>query len=683
MDIVFVNMPYAWIQRPSAALGLLQAILESKGIAATTIYANMLFTEHVGLPDYAAITGCRAIDGVADWTFSHIAFPECHPDPYTFVELLLARDKRYRTYGRERLSEQLVNVQERATDFTNRLAEHIVNLQVPVVGCSSTFCQHVPSLALLRRIRNLNPEMITLMGGANCETIMGRTTHELFPWVDYVVSGEADDLISGLVRSILERGRNVEAHTLATGVFGPVHRVEGYPSVKTDGTDDAPRAMAASLHARPIPNYDAYFQTLECLLVLKDIVTPGLPLETSRSCWWGERRACTFCGLNGRDNTYRTRPSHEVLEEMEAVRTRYGINRVQVVDNVLDRRHFNELIPRLEAMGAPYSVFFETRADLTQNQVRALRDAGVAWIQPGIESLDSRTLKLMNKGTKSWQNVQLLKWCREYGVRCNWFILHDIPGDTDDSYQKMAELIPLLSHLQPPVDLLNIEYSRYSDFHDNPQEYRLRLQPPEPFRYVYPLSEEQLATLVYIFENALDLNIARSPMLSQLLSRPGVETLKSEVASWQRAFWSDSRPELFMNVDVDSLAITDTRAVAVEKHSTVSGIDRDLCLACDAATHLVNLFTMFQKRGIPRKDVEESIHRLKEKKVVIELDGRLLALMLRQRPRELPHGTQWPGGSVDPVKFAALRAVGACERTREIRNEKDYDGRQSNVHRGT
>ena len=28
-------------------------------------------------------------------------------------------------------------------------------------------------------------------------------------------------------------------------------------------------------------------------------------LEGSRGCWWGEKHACAFCGLNGRVNVYR------------------------------------------------------------------------------------------------------------------------------------------------------------------------------------------------------------------------------------------------------------------------------------------------------------------------------------------------------------------------------------------
>ena len=75
------------------------------------------------------------------------------------------------------------------------------------------------SLALLRRVRELDPGVITMLGGANCETVMGEATHRCFPWVDYVVSGEADGLVTGCLRLALTRGRDVAATELPRGVL--------------------------------------------------------------------------------------------------------------------------------------------------------------------------------------------------------------------------------------------------------------------------------------------------------------------------------------------------------------------------------------------------------------------------------------------------------------------------------
>jgi hypothetical protein len=82
-----------------------------------------------------------------------------------------------------------------AEDFVDSAAARVLAHKPRIVGCTSTFQQHVASLALLRRIRELDPSVISMMSGENCETQMGRATHRAFPWGDYVVSGEADQLI--------------------------------------------------------------------------------------------------------------------------------------------------------------------------------------------------------------------------------------------------------------------------------------------------------------------------------------------------------------------------------------------------------------------------------------------------------------------------------------------------------
>jgi len=49
MDVVLVSMPFAEVQRPSIALGLLQAALAGTGIGCEVVYGNFLFAETIGL----------------------------------------------------------------------------------------------------------------------------------------------------------------------------------------------------------------------------------------------------------------------------------------------------------------------------------------------------------------------------------------------------------------------------------------------------------------------------------------------------------------------------------------------------------------------------------------------------------------------------------------------------------
>ncbi|MBD2131920.1 cobalamin B12-binding domain-containing protein [Sphaerospermopsis sp. FACHB-1094] len=91
----------------------------------------------------------------------------------------------------------------------DRVARAVLELNPRIVSCSSTFQQNCASLALLRRIRELNPAIATIMGGANCEGEMGLTLHQAFDWVDFICSGEGDELFSALCQQILTHGREL------------------------------------------------------------------------------------------------------------------------------------------------------------------------------------------------------------------------------------------------------------------------------------------------------------------------------------------------------------------------------------------------------------------------------------------------------------------------------------------
>ena len=131
--------------------------------------------------------------------------------------------------------------------------------------------------------------------------------------------------------------------------------------------------------------------------------------------------------------------------------------------------------------------------------VEALVRAGVTWVQPGIESLHSGVLKLMDKGVQGWQNVQLLKWSRELGLRLSWSILWGFPGEKTYWYTDMACWLPALEHLQPPASTPHIRYDRYSVYHEQARRLGLILFPIGAMSLVYRVGPADLDDLAYFF----------------------------------------------------------------------------------------------------------------------------------------------------------------------------------------
>jgi len=628
-------MPFAAVERPSIGLGTLQACLEREGLAAEVIYANLRFAERIGLKRYKLVEFTPTDVFLGEWAFAAAAFPDFHPDMDAyFREADL--DVMEAIFGpRSQLRPLFEALRQETPSFIEELVQELLAKKPRIVGVSSTFQQHCASLALLRRLKELQPDLITVMGGANCEGPMGMATHREFPWVDYVVSGEADELVGQLFRSLLQGPDEV----FPSSVLTPAQRGQ------------APgRGAVQHLDQVPTPNYDDYFVELERLEVGKRI-EPGLLVESSRGCWWGALHHCTFCGLNGTGMGYRSKSAERALDDFSQLQQRYGSNRFEVVDNILDMRYFQTVLPYLEER--KLNLFYETKANLKREHVAQLARAGVRWIQPGIESMHDEILRHIEKGSTALTNVQLLKWTREFGVRVSWNFLSGFPGEKDEWYAEMASWLPLIAHLQPPQEqspnprwtwrVTQIRYERFSPYHVRPDDYGLKLAPNRYYKFVYPLPQESLSELAYFFEDRESLEHPRTGPRPDEETRPGRRALEEWVDHWIRIFWQGLPLILSMTEQDGKLLIIDTRPCAPQRFLTLEGAERELYLACDSPQTAASA-------GSP-----EILQNLVDRKLMLHLNGRFLSLAVRGDLPAMPRNWEFPGGCMD-VEPAFVKA---------------------------
>lgn len=649
-DVLLVSMPVVDLQRPSLGLSLLKARLASDHIACTVLYPVLSFAERVGLVRYEYLAGGSRMWStlaMGDAVFASAAFPE-QSWPATDLVTDITSDPR----ARERLAALLVDLQRHAHELVAETAADIVARRPRIVGCTSTFQQHVASLALLRRIRELDPSIVTMLGGANCETVMGLATHRAFPWVDYVVSGEADGLITPLCQALLD-GR--EYH--GSGVRGPRDRRDD-PA----GLLPLSRATFPQMDALPIPDFSDYFEVLRASR-LAPAIDVGLPVETSRGCWWGARKHCTFCGLNGGGLSFRSKSPARALDEIETLVKRWGVRDIEMVDNILDLRYLDTVVPRLAVLDPPLNLFYEVKSNMTPAHVEALASAGIRSTQPGIESLDSRVLALMDKGARGWQQVLFLRGARQHGIQVSWNILFDFPGEDDAWYVEMAAMLPLLTHLQPPSAVVGIRFDRYSPYFEEAAKYGLRLHPHPALARIYPVTSQEVFDLSYHFERAG----ARAAY-----ERPGVRALLAEVSAWRQAFFGPSHAELSTTREGDGLRVVDTRPCAVRGEMVLDGRDARVYEACTDAPTL----SVLRQRvagatadGQPSVQddasaVEMSLQALQDRRLVLPIDGRFLALGVDAAAPPYPYFASFPGGAVVPGRLSArdLAPRGAFER---------------------
>ncbi len=613
-EVILVNMPFAEVQRPSIALGLLQAALGETPIGCAAVYANFDFAEAIGLVAYEAMQSAPTDHLLGEWCFAGLLFPDSPQREEEYLNLML--EIRYQAFpaSLERRKELARWVRAQSAGHIERMARRIVARGPRVVGCSSVFQQHCASLALLKRVRELSPETVLVMGGANCEGEMGVETLRAFPWLDCVVSGEADGTFAGLCRALLDGGRDVDPGRLPGGVTSQAHLRAVFPM-------EPLRPVIRDMDALPVPDYDDYFAALGAS-TLSELVQPELLAESSRGCWWGEKSHCTFCGLNGDGMKHRSKSAERVVDELAELSGRYGRRRIQFVDNILDMSYFRTVLPKLAASAERYELFFEVKSNLKREEVRLLAQAGVRWIQPGIESLDDNVLRLIGKGNSALMNLQLLKWSREFGIDLAWNMLCGLPGESDEWYAAMACWLPSVFHLQPPSGLNRVRYDRFSPYHMRPRDYGLTLRPSRAYAYVYPLPEKSLMRLAYSFEDLDDAGHVHRGVHRQ----PGQRALQEVLAQWN-GLWRGAPPELRVSAEGARLRIHDTRPRAPCTDWLCSELEARVYPLCDAAVTPASLVK--QVPEAPPGQVHRAIQDLCAAGLILPLNGKLLGIGVR------------------------------------------------------
>jgi ribosomal peptide maturation radical SAM protein 1 len=557
--ILLVSMPMAALERQALGLSLLKACAAERGLACDVRYLNFAFAEFLGAGDYLWMMAELPYTAFAgDWLFTEALYG---PRPEA--------DRRYREeilQGTWRLDDEAIARILRARRFVRPFLDHCLATvpwpEYALIGFTSTFEQNIASLALARRLRAAHPSLTLVFGGANWEGEMGQELHRQFPFVDLVCSGEAEVSFPAVADLVVAGRATPEA----------LARVPGIVFRATDGRSVAtgPPALVQDLNTLPVPDYSDYFRDFQQSSATSAVV-PTLLFETSRGCWWGAKSHCTFCGLNGGAMAFRSKSAPRVLAELEGLTGRWGLEHLEAVDNILDMRYFKDVLPGLAEAGKPWRIFYEVKANLSREQVELLRDAGVRRIQPGIESLSDHVLRLMRKGTRALRNVQLLKWCREYGIGVDWNLLYGFPGETAEDYAATLRLLPAIRFLGAPTACGPVRLDRFSPYHEAPQDFGLvNVRPLACYRHLYPADEEALGRIAYYF----DYDYA-----PEVDPRGSADALVAYVDAWHMSPEPGSltaleRPD-------GALLLRDTRTVATCPEVVLAGPERAAYEYCD------------------------------------------------------------------------------------------------------
>lgn len=491
---LLVNLPWASWRRPSIQLGLLAALGRRAGHDVATVHLNLDLAAVLGRTAYELVCDHRAT-ALGEWLFARAAFGAAASDPAEFLHRHAGPvEGLFERHGEPLDLDALAAFREEgALAWLTRCLDAEGWRDVQLFGLTSTFQQNNACFALARLIKERLPGAIVVAGGANFDARMGDAWMRAVPALDLVVSGEADRAFPLLLDRLADGGDLDDVPNLLLRGRTPA----GEPTVVRNPAAEAFR----ELDTLPTPAYDEYFERAERLGLLVPAARRevDLPFETSRGCWWGERRHCTFCGLNGQTMSFRAKSPARVAQEMAELALRHRSFRFTAVDNILDLHFHKTLFPGLAAQGCSYDIFFEVKSGLSAERLRELHAVGIRRIQPGIESLSTHVLALMDKGVSALNNVNLLRWSAQLGLDVSWNILWGFPGETQEDYEGQLAWLRRLSHLQPPVGAGRIWLERFSPLFQARSRQATPPRPEASLGLAYP-PHVDLQEAAYFFE---------------------------------------------------------------------------------------------------------------------------------------------------------------------------------------
>jgi ribosomal peptide maturation radical SAM protein 1 len=449
--------PFAGVDRPSLGLHLLQANARRAGFEIAVFYANLFLAQVIGPELYKAISYAPTFWLLGERFFAKAAYGKTGLCAESLARLTEREDLDHQID-----SEALLAWCTQADRIADELATVIGDANYPIVGFSTTFEQTSASMAMLNRVKTLEPSILAIVGGANCEGPMAAGVLSLSGNIDYVFSGESETSLLHFLKNWNE------------GVLPREKIITG--------------EAVLDLGQLPVPDYQEYYDQLRTFI--PEISESGdvwLPYESSRGCWWGVKRHCTFCGLNGQTMAPRTKPSSLVLDQLKALLSRHPSRKISMVDNIMPHEYFKTLLPMVRPTLGDVHIFFEEKANLSLEQVLVLKSAGVNVIQPGIESLSTRVLKLMDKGVTARKNIELLRFAKACDLALNWNHLIGLPGDESADYWKVVDMIPALVHLNPPNGLSSLSIDRFSPYFERSEYHGVRgIEPMASYFDVLP-----------------------------------------------------------------------------------------------------------------------------------------------------------------------------------------------------
>jgi len=296
-----------------------------------------------------------------------------------------------------------------------------------VIGVTATTLLYKSAMKLITIAKQTQPQAVTVLGGSH-GTFWDENALKEYSGLDIVVRREGE-------QTLIELLERLQTKSDLSSLLGITYRN------KDEITRNADRPFIEDLDSLPFPAHH--------LIPLEKLKHNGkilIPLVSSRGCvFW-----CDFCStvrMFGRG--YRMRSAKNVVDEMQFVHDKYGVDQVTFYDDAftVDRDRVLKICDELHARNLHMIWDCGTRVDMVDRELmETMRDAGCIAVWLGVESGSEAILGAMNKSIKLDQTRRAYKTAHDVGLMTIANVVLGFPGETE---QTARETIRFVKELDP------------------------------------------------------------------------------------------------------------------------------------------------------------------------------------------------------------------------------------------
>ena len=305
----------------------------------------------------------------------------------------------------------------------------------------STWCNSFPvSLLLAEEVKRKNPDIPVVFGGPQA-SILAEMTVEQFPFVDFVLRGEADRTLPELI-TWLSDGKNGTAKDIP----GLVYRD---PSTK-EVISGSPGEMVQDLNELPVPVYERIYEK------------ENLRIDAGRGCPY----RCTYCTTNQFfSRRYRVKSPDRIIREMKYCNEKLSVTGFGISHDMftLKKEFIAEFAGQLSLLNKsrkdPFTWTCSARTNcVSEEMLDQMKESGCIAIFFGIETGSDRIQKEIKKNLDLDHAISMVMYASGLGIFTFASYMAGFPGETRSDLSDTLESIlhMAVAGARPQLALLSV-----------------------------------------------------------------------------------------------------------------------------------------------------------------------------------------------------------------------------------